>query len=79
MRRCPAEHWLAVAAITVADYRVGVELASGRARAARRAFVDDVMAVIQVLAYEVFVAEAHAVLLGEVRRQGVASAGRTTC
>ena len=61
---------VAIAAITVAELRVGVELASGRARAARRAFVDDVMAVIQVLAYDVFVAEAHAVLLGEVRRQG---------
>ena len=61
---------VAIAAITMAELRVGIELASGRARTARRAFVDDVMAVIQVLAYDTFVAEAHAVLLGEVRRQG---------
>jgi tRNA(fMet)-specific endonuclease VapC len=61
---------VAIAAITVAELRVGVELARGRARATRRRFVDDVLAVVPVISYDASVAEVHAGLLAEVRRQG---------
>jgi tRNA(fMet)-specific endonuclease VapC len=62
---------VAIAAITVAELRVGVELATGRRRAARRAFLGDVVAAIPVLDYTLAVAEAHARLLVAVRQQGV--------
>jgi len=59
-----------VAAITVAELRVGVELSRGRARSERQAFLDDVLATIPVLHYDVDVAMAHADLLLAVRKQG---------
>lgn len=61
---------VAIAAITVAELRVGVELARGKARAARKAFVDDVLAVVPVVPYDQAIAEVHARLLAEIRRQG---------
>lgn len=61
---------VAIAAITVAELRVGVELSKGQQRAARQAFVDDILAGVPVLAYDVEVAGAHAHLLVAVRRQG---------
>jgi tRNA(fMet)-specific endonuclease VapC len=61
---------VAVAAVTIAELRVGALLASGARRADRMAFVDDVVATIPVLGYDVDVAEAHATLLAEVRVQG---------
>jgi tRNA(fMet)-specific endonuclease VapC len=61
---------VAVAAITVAELRVGALLARGKAATARTAFVEDVLAAIPVIAYDVVVAEAHARLLVEVRRRG---------
>ena len=61
---------VAIAAVTIAELRVGALLATGRRRTARRAYVDDVVATIPVLAYDVDVAEAHAELLLEVRTQG---------
>jgi len=61
---------VAIAAVTVAELRVGVLLASGRAAAARTAFVDDVLTVVPVIAYDLRVAEAHAHLLVEVSRRG---------
>lgn len=61
---------VAIAAVTVAELRVGALLAMGRAAAARAAFVDDVVAVIPVIAYDHAVAEVHARLLVEVRRRG---------
>ena len=57
--------------MTVAELLVGVELASGRRKAARRAFVDAVVALIPVMSYDRAVAAAHARLLVAVRRQGV--------
>lgn len=78
---------LAIAAVTVAELRVGVELASHRARAAREAFLHDLLEVLPVLAYDRAVAEAHAGLLVAVRRQGrprgahdliIAATARTT-
>ncbi|MHB8467437.1 MAG: PIN domain-containing protein [Acidimicrobiales bacterium] len=61
---------VAIAAITVAELLVGVELSSGRSRHARQAFVEDVLTVVPILDYDRVVAEAHAVLLAAVRRQG---------
>ena len=61
---------VAIAAVTIAELRVGALLATGRRRTARSAYVDDVVATIPVLAYDVVVAEAHAELLLEVRTQG---------
>lgn len=61
---------VAIAAITVAELRVGALLAKGRRRSARSAFVDDIVASIPTLPYDVETAEAHASLLAAVRRHG---------
>ncbi len=61
---------VAIAAITAAELRVGVLLSSGKKRAARLAFLQDVLAVIPVLDYDRAVAEAHAELLVHVRHRG---------
>lgn len=61
---------VAVAAITIAELRVGALLASARHRAGRAAYVDDVVATLPIVGYDVVVAEAHAALLAEVRRRG---------
>ena len=61
---------VAIAAITVAELRVGALLAKGKAAAARAAFVDDVLDAVPVIAYDRSAAEAHARLLVEVRRAG---------
>ncbi|MBN2624811.1 MAG: PIN domain-containing protein [Acidimicrobiales bacterium] len=61
---------VAIAAITVAELRVGALLADGRRRAARRAYVDDVVAHIPVLDYDLATATEHAGLLVAVRPRG---------
>ncbi len=61
---------VAIAAITAAELRVGVLLSSGKKRAARLAFLEDVLAVIPVLDYDRAVAEVHAELLVHVRHRG---------
>lgn len=61
---------VAIAAVTVAELLVGVELASSRRRPRRQAFVDDVVASIPVLSYDMSVAVEHAALLASVRRAG---------
>ena len=61
---------VAIAAITVVELRVGVELSRGKARSSRHEFLDDVLASIPLLEYAVGVAEAHAQLLIAVRKQG---------
>jgi tRNA(fMet)-specific endonuclease VapC len=61
---------VAIAAITAAELRVGVLLSSGKKRASRLAFLDDVLAVIPVLDYDRTVAEVHAELLVHVRHEG---------
>jgi len=60
-----------IAAITVAELRVGVELSQARTRTRRQAFVDDIVAALPVMSYDLDVAAAHAELLIAVRRQGV--------
>jgi tRNA(fMet)-specific endonuclease VapC len=61
---------VAIAAITVAELRVGVELSNGNAKISRSAFVDDVIATIPVIDYDTGIAEVHAHLLAAVRQQG---------
>jgi tRNA(fMet)-specific endonuclease VapC len=61
---------VAVAAVTIAELRVGAMLGTRKKAAARSAFVADILEAIPVIAYDVAVAEAHARLLVEVRRQG---------
>jgi tRNA(fMet)-specific endonuclease VapC len=61
---------VAIAAVTVAELRVGALLATGKRRTARFAFVDDVVRALDVVDYGVEVAEAHAELLVAVRSQG---------
>ena len=61
---------VAVAAITIAELRVGVELATRANRPGREQFVDTVIAAIPVIDYDLNVAEVHAKLLAAVRRRG---------
>jgi tRNA(fMet)-specific endonuclease VapC len=61
---------VALAAITVAELLVGVELADRRRKPAREAFVTDLLATVPVEEYDVDVARAHARLLAHVRRSG---------
>ena len=61
---------VAVAAITVAELRVGVQLARGRRREKRERFVAGILDAVSVETYDLDVAEAHADLLAHVRRTG---------
>jgi tRNA(fMet)-specific endonuclease VapC len=61
---------VAIAAVTVAELRVGVELSSGKARRRRQDFLDGAIATVPVVSYDMAVAEAHAHLLVAVRQQG---------
>lgn len=61
---------VAVATVTIAEMRVGALLAKGRRRTTRTAYVDDVVATIPALDYDLDVAEVHAELLVQVRAQG---------
>ncbi len=61
---------VAIAAITVAEMQVGVLLSDGKRREARQAFVEDVLASIPVLGYDMDVAVVHADLLASVRIRG---------
>jgi tRNA(fMet)-specific endonuclease VapC len=61
---------VAVAAITVAELKVGVQLAKGRRSEKRERFVAAVLEAVSIEPYDVNVADAHAVLLAHVRRTG---------
>jgi tRNA(fMet)-specific endonuclease VapC len=61
---------VAMAAITVAELQVGVELASTRHRAGRESLVAAVVSSIPVLAYDLSVATEHSKLLAAVRKAG---------
>lgn len=65
-----ADDDLVIAAITVAELRTGVELASAEHRDARLNFVQLVLEVLPVENYGVAQAEAHARLLAHVHRTG---------
>ena len=61
---------VAVAAITVAELKVGVQLAKGARRGKRERFVAAVLDAVSIEPYDLDVAEAHAALLAHVRRAG---------
>lgn len=61
---------VAIAAITVAEPRVGVLLADARRRATRAAFFEMVRTVLPSVEYDSEVANMHADLLAHVRRTG---------
>ncbi|WP_182908971.1 PIN domain-containing protein [Microbispora sp. H13382] len=61
---------VAVAAITIAELLVGVELADPVRRPARQAFVDQVLALIPVEEYTTDIARVHARLMAHLRREG---------
>lgn len=61
---------VAIAAISVAELAVGVELADGKRRAERAAFVAAVLDAISVETYDVDVAQAHGALLAHTHRSG---------
>jgi len=60
----------AIAAITIAELQVGVALSTGKARRDRQAFLDDVLATVPVIDYDIALAQAHAELLVATRKQG---------
>jgi tRNA(fMet)-specific endonuclease VapC len=61
---------VAIAAITVAELLVGVELASGKRRSSRRAYAEAVIECLPVIPYDIDIARDHADLLATVRRIG---------
>lgn len=61
---------VAMAAITLAELQVGIELASLRHRERRAAFVEAVIEAVPVLPYGIDTAFAHAALLADTRRSG---------
>lgn len=64
---------LAVAAVTIAEYRVGIELAGTAARAAHRSrALAAITSVVDVLDYTEATAAHHATLIAHARRTGTA-------
>lgn len=62
---------VAIAAVTVAELLVGVQMAdTKRRRAARDAFVREVLEAVPIVTYDEEIARAHAELLVAVRRAG---------
>lgn len=61
---------VAIAAVTVAELRAGIELASARHRAACTEFLVTVLETLPVEPYDVEIAEAHGRLLAHVHRKG---------
>jgi tRNA(fMet)-specific endonuclease VapC len=61
---------VAIAGVTVAELKVGIELAEGRRRETRERFVSEVLDAVSIEAYDASVADAHAALLAHVRRTG---------
>src|SRR4051812_1147408 len=62
---------MAVAAVTIAEYRVGIELADTAARAADRSrALAAIISVVEVLDYADTTAVHHARIIADVRRAG---------
>jgi tRNA(fMet)-specific endonuclease VapC len=61
---------VAIAAVTVAELLVGVELADEANRPRRRTLVDAIIASVPVEDYDMEVARSHAHLLADARRSG---------
>ena len=60
----------AVAAITIAELGVGVEISAGKRRQARRAFLEDIVSSLPIIEYDLEVARVHSGLLVAVRKGG---------
>lgn len=60
----------ALAAITVAELGVGIDIATGKRKARRRAFLDELTATLPIVPYDLDIAHAHRDLLVAVRRSG---------
>jgi len=67
---------LVVAAVTVAELRTGIELVTGRHRAARSEFLIKVLETLPVELYELATAEAHGRLLAHVPQRDEARSPR---
>lgn len=65
-----ADDDVALAAVSVAELRTGVELAGVGRREAREAFLGQVLATIPVEEYDIAVAQVHGRLLATVHREG---------
>jgi tRNA(fMet)-specific endonuclease VapC len=61
---------VSIAAVTFAELLHGVEMADGRRRGQRQAFVEAVAAAVPIIAYDRRVAATHATLLASVQRAG---------
>jgi tRNA(fMet)-specific endonuclease VapC len=61
---------VAIAAVSVAELLVGVELAAGTTRQRRRAMVEETVTAVPVLTYDLSVVGHHAELLAFTRRAG---------
>ena len=61
---------VAIAAITVAELQVGVQLSKGKTMHNRQDLLDEIVASVPIVDYDLEVARAHAELLVAVRRQG---------
>ncbi len=60
----------ALAAITAAELGVGIDIATGKRKARRRAFLDELTATLPIVPYDLDIAHAHRDLLVAVRRSG---------
>ncbi len=60
----------AIAAITIAELGVGVELATGKRKTSRREFLDAIVATLPIIGYDLEVARAHTSLLVATRKSG---------
>lgn len=60
----------AIAAITIAELGVGVELATGKRKVSRREFLDAIVATLPIIGYDLEVARAHTSLLVATRKSG---------
>ena len=65
-----ADDDITIAAITLAELQLGVELADDARRAGRQEFVDGIRALVPVEDYTPEVARVHARLLAHVRKEG---------
>lgn len=65
-----ADDDITIAAITLAELQLGVELADEGRRARRQEFVDGIRALVPVEDYTTDVARVHARLLAHVRKEG---------
>lgn len=65
----------AIAAISVAELMVGVELADEKRREERKAFIAALLEAVSIEGYDVDVARAHGALLAHTRRSGTPRRG----